>query len=73
MWDVIVLVPNHCLSIYFSYDVCGGTWDLNVFSSENFPTFMFMAIYRMSNDILKIKMLFLPYHSSLMRKRSPGS
>ena len=23
MWDLIVLVPDHCLSIYFSYTVAG--------------------------------------------------
>ena len=22
MWDVIVLIPDHCLSIYFEWDVC---------------------------------------------------
>ena len=24
MWDVIVLIPNHCISIYFSTFVCGA-------------------------------------------------
>ena len=27
MWDVIVLIPDHCLSIYFPCWFGGGMWD----------------------------------------------
>ena len=50
IWDLIVSVPDHCLSFYFSYfpfGFEGGMWDLIVSVPDHFVSFYFLLLNKL--------------------------
>ena len=44
MWDLIVSVPDHCLSFYFFYHISCNTVLFRLFNSVN-PVCLYVCIY----------------------------